>query len=221
DNQTSVEINVLQGEREMAADNKSLGRFILDGIPPASRGVPQVEVTFDIDANGILNVTAHDKATGKKQNITITGSTGLSKDEIEKMTKEAEANAEEDKKKKEGIEVKNQADTLVYTAEKSLKDAGDKVSAEVRTDVEQKLNDLKGVIQTASPEDLKTKVEALSEALQKVGAAMYQQPSSAPGGATEGQAGEQPAGEQTQDGEASKKEETVEGEVVEEDGKKE
>ncbi len=215
DNQTSVEINVLQGEREMAADNKSLGRFILDGIPPAPRGVPQVEVTFDIDANGILNVTAHDKATGKKQNITITGSTGLSKDEVEKMTKEAEAHAEEDRKKKEGIEIKNQADTLVYTAEKSLKDAGDKVSAEVRTDVEQKLNDLKGVIQTASPEDLKPKMDALSEALQKIGAAMYEKQ-----GAGGGQqaTGEQPAGEQTQDGEA-KKEEAVEGEVVEEEKK--
>ncbi|OGE29519.1 molecular chaperone DnaK [Candidatus Daviesbacteria bacterium RIFCSPHIGHO2_01_FULL_40_11] len=219
DNQTSVEINVLQGEREMASDNKSLGRFILDGIPPAPRGVPQVEVTFDIDANGILNVTAHDKATGKKQNITITGSTGLSKDEVEKMTKEAEAHAEEDRKKKEGIEIKNQADTLVYTAERSLKEAGDKISAEVRTDVEQKLNDLKSVIQTASPEDLKPKMEALSEALQKVGAAMYQS-SSAPGGATEGQAA--PDGETEKEdasSEASAKEEAVEGEVVEEEKK--
>lgn len=225
DNQTSVEINVLQGEREMAADNKSLGRFILDGIPPAPRGVPQVEVTFDIDANGILNVTAHDKATGKKQNITITGSTGLSKDEVEKMTKEAEANAEEDRKKKEAIEIKNQADTLVYTAERSLKEAGDKISAEVRTDVEQKLNDLKGVIQTASPEDLKPKMDALSEALQKVGAAMYQKPGEGGQGQT---GGEQPTGEPAPDGEAKKedssseasaKEEAVEGEVVEEEKK--
>ncbi|OGE18575.1 molecular chaperone DnaK [Candidatus Daviesbacteria bacterium RIFCSPLOWO2_01_FULL_41_32] len=219
DNQTSVEINVLQGEREMAGDNKSLGRFILDGILPAPRGVPQVEVTFDIDANGILNVTAHDKATGKKQNITITGSTGLSKDEVEKMTKEAEAHAEEDRKKKEGIEIKNQADTLVYTAEKSLKDVGDKVSAEVRTDVEQKLSDLKGVIQTASAEDLKPKMEALSEALQKVGAAMYKGTGDSGQSAAGQQAGEeQPAGEQTKDGEA-KKEEAVEGEVVEEEKK--
>ncbi|MBI2019310.1 molecular chaperone DnaK [Candidatus Daviesbacteria bacterium] len=225
DNQTSVEINVLQGEREMASDNKSLGRFILDGIPPAPRGVPQVEVTFDIDANGILNVTAHDKATGKKQNITITGSTGLSKDEVEKMTKEAEAHAEEDKKKKEEVETRNQADNLVFTAERSLKDAGDKVSPEVRTDVEQKLNDLKGIIQTASPEDLKPKMEALSEALQKVGAAMYQQQ----GQAGQGQpSGEQPAGEareepKKEDGssEASAKEEAVEGEVVEEEKKEE
>ena len=217
DNQTSVEINVLQGEREMAADNKSLGRFILDGIPPAPRGVPQVEVTFDIDANGILNVTAHDKATGKKQNITITGSTGLDKDEVEKMTKEAEAHAEEDKKRKEEIDIKNQADTLVYTAERSLKDAGDKVSQEVRTDVEQKLSDLKGVIQTASAEDLKPKMEALSEALQKVGAAMYkdqktQNNSEQPEGQT--------AGEPEKTEETPKTEEAVEGEVVEESGDK-
>ncbi|MBI2085860.1 molecular chaperone DnaK [Candidatus Daviesbacteria bacterium] len=219
DNQTSVEINVLQGEREMAADNKSLGRFILDGIPPAPRGVPQVEVTFDIDANGILNVTAHDKATGKKQNITITGSTGLNKDEVEKMTKEAEAHAEEDKKKKEGIEIKNQADTLVYTAERSLKDAGDKVSAEIRTDVEQKLSDLKSVIQTANPEDLKPKMDALSEALQKIGAAMYEKKGTGEGGqGAAGQAdGEQKAGEQKE--EAPKTEEAVEGEVVEEEKK--
>ena len=210
DNQTSVEINVLQGEREMAADNKSLGRFILDGIPPASRGVPQVEVTFDIDANGILNVTAHDKATGKKQNITITGSTGLNKDEVEKMTKEAEAHAEEDKKRKEEIDIKNQADTLVYTAERSLKDAGDKVSAEIRTDVEQKLSDLKGVIQTASPEDLKPKMEALSEALQKVGAAMYEK---TPGEQKEEAASAESSGEPKE--ETPKTEEAVEGEVVE------
>ncbi len=211
DNQTSVEINVLQGEREMAADNKSLGRFILDGIPPAPRGMPQVEVTFDIDANGILNVSAKDKATNKEQKITITGSTGLSKDEVEKMTKEAEAHAEDDKKKKEEIDTRNQADTLVYTAERSLKDAGDKISADVRTDVEQKLGDLKGVVQSASVEDLKKKMDALSESLQKIGAAMYKD---------QGQPGaEQPAGGEggeTPKEEAPKTEEAVEGEVVEE-----
>lgn len=215
DNQPSVEINVLQGEREMAADNKSLGRFILDGIPPAPRGVPQVEVTFDIDANGILNVSAKDKATGKEQKITITGSTGLDKEEAERMAKEAEAHAEEDRKKKEEIETRNQADSLVYSTERTLKDAGDKISAEVRTDVEQKLSDLKGVIQTASPEDLKVKVEALSEAAQKIGAAMYQGQSSAgsqqstENGQAEGEAGSTEGGEQ--------KEESVEGEVVEEE----
>jgi molecular chaperone DnaK len=212
DNQTSVEINVLQGEREMAADNKSLGRFILDGIPPAPRGIPQVEVTFDIDASGILNVSAKDKATGKEQKITITGSTGLSKDEVEKMTKEAEAHAEEDKKKREEIDVKNQADTLIFTAERSLKDAGEKVPADVRTDVEQKVSELKSIKDSGSVEDLKPKMEALSEALQKIGAAMYQQPG-------EGQtSGEQATGETTE--ESPKTEETpVEGEVVEEEKK--
>jgi len=216
DNQTSVEINVLQGEREMAADNKSLGRFILDGIPPSPRGVPQVEVTFDIDANGILNVSAKDKATNKEQKITITGSTGLSKEEVEKMTKEAEAHAEDDKKKKEEVEVRNQADTLIFTAERSLKDAGDKVSAEVRTDVEQKLSDLKAVVQTASIEDLKPKMESLSDALQKVGAAMYEKQSTADSQQSTDEA-------QTSEGEAASaessgepKEEAVEGEVVEE-----
>ena len=221
DNQTSVEINVLQGERPMAADNKSLGKFILDGIPPAPRGVPQVEVTFDIDANGILNVSAKDKATNKEQKITITGSTGLNKEEVEKMTKEAEAHAEEDKKKKEGIEIKNQADTLVYTAEKSLKDAGDKVPADVRTDVEQKLNDLKGVIQTASPEDLKPKMEALSEALQKIGAAMYKDKGA---GTTQNDSAgseSQNSGGSEKTEETPKTEEAVEGEVVEEEKKEE
>ena len=216
DNQPAVEINVLQGEREMASDNKTLGKFVLDGIPPAPRGVPQVEVTFDIDANGILNVSAKDKATSKEQKITITGSTGLSKEEVEKMTKEAEAHAEEDKKKKEEIEVRNTADTLVYSAEKALKDGGEKVPADVRTDVEQKLSDLKGVIQTASAEDLKPKIDALAESLQKIGSAMYGS-SSAPEGAMEGQAGstEEPKTEDSSS-EASAKEEAVEGEVVSE-----
>lgn len=220
DNQTSVEINVLQGEREMAADNKSLGRFILDGIPPSPRGVPQVEVTFDIDASGILNVSAKDKATNKEQKITITGSTGLDKTEVERMTKEAEANAEEDRKKKEEIETRNQADSLVYTAERSLKDAGDKVSAEVRTDVEQKLNDLKGVVHTASVEDLKPKMDALSEAVQKIGAAMYQQPGGEQAqGETTSEAGGESDGPKEEAGESSdNKDEAVEGEVVEESG---
>src|SRR3989338_2274899 len=174
DNQPAVEINVLQGEREMAADNKSLGRFTLDGIPPAPRGVPQVEVTFDIDANGILNVSAKDKATGKEQKITITGSTGLDKEEVEKMTKDAEANAEADKKKKEGIETKNIADSLVYQTEKTLKENGDKVSAEVRTEVEQKLNELKDALKGEDVDDIKKKGDALGEVLQKVGSAMYE-----------------------------------------------
>jgi molecular chaperone DnaK len=143
DNQTSVEIHITQGERAMAADNKSLGRFILDGIPPAPRGMPQVEVSFDIDANGILSVTAKDKATGKANSIKITASSGLSKEEVEKMKKDAEANAAEDAKKKDMIEAKNIAEQLIYTSEKSLKDAGEKVPAELRKSIEDKIADVK------------------------------------------------------------------------------
>ncbi len=211
DNQTSVEINVLQGEREMAADNKSLGRFILDGIPPAPRGVPQVEVVFDIDANGILNVSAKDKATSKEQKITITGSTGLSKDEVEKMTKEAEAHAEEDKKKKEGIEIRNIADSLVYQTEKTLKEQGDKVPAEVRTEVEQKLNELKEAMKGENTDDIKTKGDALGESLQKIGASMYGSQGEQPNTSDGGRAG----GEDSSEVGKEPKEEAVEGEVVE------
>lgn len=222
DNQTSVEINVLQGEREMATDNKSLGRFILDGIPPAPRGVPQVEVTFDIDASGILHVSAKEKATGKEQKITITGSTGLDKDEVERMTKEAESHAEEDKKKKDEIEIRNHADTLMYTAERSLKDAGDKVSEEIKKDVEEKVADLKAIKDTGTVEEIKPKMDALSDALQKVGAEMYKDQAPPTGENAEAQAeGE----EKPTDGEAGEvksenetaKEEAVEGEVVEEE----
>jgi molecular chaperone DnaK len=175
DNQTQVEINVLQGERPMAADNKSLGRFILEGIPPAPRGVPQVEVTFDIDANGILNVSAKDKATGKENKIQITGSTGLSKDEVEKMTKEAEIHAKEDEEKKGKIEARNHADSLIFTAEKSLKDAGDKVAADVKTEVEEKIKSLKDILDSGTKEELEAKTNELSESLQKVGQAAYEQ----------------------------------------------
>lgn len=174
DNQTSVEINVLQGERPMAGDNKSLGRFILSGIPPAPRGVPQVEVTFDIDASGILAVTAKDKATGKSNTIKITGSTGLSKDEVEKMRKEAEEHASEDTAKKERIESRNKADNMIYVAEKTLKDAGDKVKAEDKAAIEEKVKALKDILESGSKEDLETKTIELSDAVQKVGAAMYQ-----------------------------------------------
>lgn len=210
DNQTQVEINVLQGERPMAADNKSLGRFVLDGIPPAPRGVPQVEVEFDIDANGILNVKATDKATGKAQSIKITGSTGLTKEEVEKMTKEAEAHAAEDQEKKAKIEARNQADSLIFTAEKSLKDAGDKVPAELKTEIEGKISDLKGILDSGSKEDIEVKTKELSESLQKVGANMYQQQ-----GPQDQQAGEQPAQEANPNADGQAKEEPVEGEVVE------
>ncbi len=181
DNQTSVEIHVLQGEREMAADNKSLGRFILDGIPPSARGVPQVEVTFDIDANGILNVTAKDKATQKEQKITITGSTGLSKEEAERMASDATTHAEEDRQRKEQVEARNAADNLCYSAEKTLREAGDKVGAEIKTEVETKVKDLRAVLATGTSEELKKKTEDLGLSLQKIGQAMYGSTSSSQG----------------------------------------
>lgn len=175
DNQTSVEIHVLQGEREFAADNKTLGRFILDGIPAAPRGIPQVEVTFDIDANGIVNVKAVDKATNKEQKITITSSSGLSDAEIERMKKEAEEHAEEDKKKKEFVGAKNDADNLIYTAEKSIKDAGDKADSNLKSDVEQKIQALKEVKDKDNLEEIKSQTESLSQALQEFGKKLYEQ----------------------------------------------
>jgi len=192
DNQTSVEIHVLQGEREFAKDNKSLGHFILDGIPPAPRGVPQVEVIFDIDANGILTVKAKDKATNKENKITIQGSSNLNKDEIERMKKEAEAHAEEDRKRKETVDMRNQADTLISVSEKTLKDAGEKAKAEDKTALEEKIKALKEVKDKDDIEGLKKAMDALSEAVQKVGAAMYQGQQSAdssqqPAPGTEGQ----------------------------------
>jgi len=174
DSQPSVEINVLQGEREMASDNKTLGRFILDGIPPAPRGIPQIEVTFDLDANGILNVKAKDKATGKEQSIRIEASSGLSKEEIEKMQKEAETHAEEDKKKKEKIETKNQAESLFYQTEKMLKEAGDKIKPEDKKEIEEKLEALKKVKDTDDIDVIKKAMEELSQGAQKIGQAMYQ-----------------------------------------------
>ncbi len=175
DNQTQVEINVVQGERPMAMDNKSLGRFILDGIPPAPRGVPQVEVTFDIDASGILSVTAKDKATGKEQSIKITGSTGLTDDEIKKMTQDAEAHAEEDSKKKELIEVKNSADNLIFTAEKSMKDMEGKVEEADKKDVEEAIEALKKVKDGEDKDEIEAKTKELSEKISKVGEKMYSQ----------------------------------------------
>ncbi|OGL88861.1 molecular chaperone DnaK [Candidatus Uhrbacteria bacterium RIFCSPLOWO2_02_FULL_49_11] len=187
DGQTSVEVHVVQGERPLAHDNKSLGKFILDGIPPAPRGIPQVEVTFDIDANGILHVTAKDRATGKEQKITITASTGLTKDEIERMKKEAEAHASEDAKKKEQIELKNTADSMVYTTEKTLRDAGDKVSAEVKKGIEEKVEALKKVKDGGDTDAIKKATDALSQEIQKVGEQLYKAAAEAKGN-TEGEA---------------------------------
>lgn len=212
DNQTQVEINILQGERPMAADNKSLGRFILDGIPPAPRGVPQVEVTFDIDANGILNVTAKDKASGKEQSIKITGSTGLSKDEVEKMTKEAELHAKEDEEKKNKIEARNHADALIFTAEKALKDGGDKVAADIKAEVEEKIKALRDILDTGSKEDLEAKTKELSDSLSKIGQAAYDQGQQAQ---TEPEIESEEKEGQTADKEKKDKDKPVEGEVVE------
>ncbi|MBI2640976.1 molecular chaperone DnaK [Candidatus Roizmanbacteria bacterium] len=180
DNQTQVEVHILQGERPLARDNKSLGRFILDGIPPAPRGVPQIEVSFDIDANGILTVTAKDKATGKSQAIKITGSTGLTKDEVEKMREEADKHADEDKKEKERIEARNKADNMIYVAEKSLKDAGDKVPKDIKEEVEKKMKSLKDILDKGTQEDLEEKTKDLSDSLQKIGQQMYGKPGQQP-----------------------------------------
>src|SRR3989339_227579 len=174
DNQNTVEIHILQGEREIAEGNKTLGRFILSGIPPAPRGIPQVEVKFDIDANGLLNVSATDKATGKSQNITITASTGLSDEEVNRMKKEAEEHAEEDKKRKEHVEHQNLANTMIYTAEKMLQDAGEKISAEERKEVEEKIEALRLVKDGEDHEAIQKAADTLSTAAQKVGAKMYQ-----------------------------------------------
>ncbi len=173
DNQTSVEIHILQGERSMASDNKTLARFILDGIPPSPRGLPQVEVSFDIDANGILSVSAKDKASGKSQSIRIEASTQLSKDEVEKLKTEAVAHAEDDKKKKELAEVRNQAEQTIYLAEKSLKDAGEKVSQEIKDAVNQKIEKLKLLKDSEDIEAIKSAISELSSELQKIGQAMY------------------------------------------------
>ena len=173
DSQTSVEVHVLQGERPMAQDNKSLGRFMLDGMPPSPRGIPQIEVTFDIDANGILNVTAKDKATQKEQSIRIEGSTGISKEEVEKMKKEAEVHAEEDKKKQGLIEAKNMAENLIYTTEKTIRDAGDKVQADAKKEIEEKLEALKKVKEGDNIEEIQQKTTDLSQSIQKVGAELY------------------------------------------------
>jgi len=175
DNQPSVEIHVLQGERPMAADNRTLGRFMLDGILPAPRGVPQIEVSFDIDANGILNVKAHDKGTGREQKITITVSSGLSKEEVEKMQREAEQYAAEDAKRREEVETRNAADTLAYTAEKTLREQKDKIPSDLNQEVETKVQAVRSALQGTDINAIRQATQELNEAMQKVGAAIYQQ----------------------------------------------
>ncbi len=189
DGQTNVEIHVLQGEREMAADNKSLGTFRLDGIPPAPRGVPQIEVTFDIDANGILSVSAREKATGKQQSITITGASTLDKSEVERMVKEAERNAEEDRRRRERVDTKNTADSVAYQAEKQLKDLGDKVPAADRSRLEGLIRDLRGAMEREDYDRMKSLCNDIQQALMQIGSAVYSQATST-GTSSDGKGGE-------------------------------
>jgi molecular chaperone DnaK len=200
DNQPSVEIHVVQGERPMAADNRTLGRFMLDGIAPAPRGVPQIEVTFEIDANGILNVSARDKGTGKEQKITITASSGLDKSEVEKMRREAEQHASEDAKRKEEVEARNSADNMAYTAEKTLREYGDKIPADVKQEIEGKVAGVRSALQGQDINAIKSSMQDLSQAMQKVGASVY------------GQQGQQPPPSGGEGGEGG---ETVEGDFRE------
>jgi molecular chaperone DnaK len=188
DGQTSVEVNVLQGEREMARDNRSLGKFILDGIPPAPRGVPQVEVTFDIDANGIVNVRARDKGTGREQHITIQASSGLAKDQIEKMVRDAESHAEEDRRRREEVEARNEADNAAYTAEKTLRDLADKVPADLKTEAETRISDVRAALATEDVERIKSARDALQSAMFKISESIYSAAgaSSADGASAEG-----------------------------------
>ncbi len=221
DNQPSVEIHVLQGEREVASGNKTLGRFILDGIPPAPRGIPQVEVEFDIDANGILNVTAKDKATGKSQSIKIEASSGLSKEEIEKMTKDAEMHAEEDKQKKELVEARNMADTLVYSTEKAMRDAGDKLTEDEKKPVQEAIEELNKVKNGEDLSAIKAKSETLSQAAQKIGEKLYAAASASPADGSASPAGEQPQADGAESASSADgvKDAEVEGEKKEEEKK--
>jgi len=213
DSQPAVEIHILQGEREMAQDNKTLGRFILDGIPPAPRGVPQIEVTFSIDANGILNVKAVDLATKKEQKITITASTGLKEEEIDEMVKEAEKYAEDDKKKRERAEVRNNADTLCFSVEKLIKENKDKIDEKQKEEMEKLAEELKKLIEKDdfNKEEVEKKTEELSEKMQEIGKKMYEQASKEESSkAKEEKKGEKKEGEE-------KEEEVKEGEVVDEE----
>jgi molecular chaperone DnaK len=208
DNQNSVEIHVLQGEREMSADNKSLGRFVLDGIPPAPRGIPQIEVTFNLDANGILNVTAKDKGTGKEQSITISGSGNLNKDEVEKAAKEAEVHAEEDKKKRESAETRNQLENAIYQADKMKSDYKDKLSEEDIKTLDEAITEAKGKVESTEKDVLEAAVKALSEKIMPIGAKMY-----------ESAKAEEPKAESEKPKADGEKDDVVEGEVVDDDKK--
>jgi molecular chaperone DnaK len=208
DNQTSVEVHVLQGEREMARDNRTLGRFHLDGIPPAPRGMPQIEVTYDLDANGILNVKAQDKGTGREQSVTITASSTLGKEEVERMVKEAEAHSAEDRAKREEVELRNQADHMIHQAEKVIKDNADKIPADVKTEVEAKLESLKTAAKGSDTKALQREMDEFNESLQKIGEHIYQQAGSTASAAPQDG---QPAAE------GSPKTEDKEGEVVDAD----
>ncbi|MBQ3919941.1 MAG: Hsp70 family protein, partial [Oscillospiraceae bacterium] len=174
DNQTAVDINVLQGEREFAKDNKQLGMFRLDGIAPAPRGVPQIEVTFDIDSNGIVHVSAKDLGTGKEQNITIQSSTNMSKEDIDKAVQDAERYAEEDKKRKEEVDIKNQAESLVFQSEKAIKDFGDKVSESEKAPIQAKIDELKKAIESGNTADMKAKTDELQQAVYELSSKVYQ-----------------------------------------------
>jgi molecular chaperone DnaK len=211
DSQTSVEVHVQQGERPLARDNRTLGRFQLAGIPPAPRGVPQVEVTFDLDANGIVNVSAKDKATGKEQKITITSSSGLSKEEVDRMMREAEAHADDDRRKKEEIELRNQGDQAVYGAEAFLKETGDKLSADSRSGIDQAVAALKGALDRGEAEGITHALSELTAAQHKAAEAMYR---SAAGAA---QPGDAPGGERPEPGaEGPPKDGVIDAEVVDE-----
>ena len=217
DSQTSVEIHVLQGERPMASDNKTLGRFILDGIPPAPRGVPQVEVSFDIDANGILNVKAVDKASDKEQHITITASSSLSEEEIEKMKKEAEEHAQDDKKKKEQIDIKNQADAVVFSSEKMIKESGEKMKPEDKTELEAKVENLKKVKDSDNIEEIKKALEEVNTVAQKIGTTMYSQAASTDASASQaGRSEQSESGDESSSAKASE-DKSVEGEIVDDE----
>jgi molecular chaperone DnaK len=212
DGQTSVEVHVQQGERPMARDNRTLGKFHLDGLPPAPRGVPQIEVTFDIDANGIVNVHAKDKGTGKEQKITITASSGLSKEEVDRMMKDAEAHAAEDKSRKEEVETRNRADQAVYAAEKFVKESGEKLRPEDRLSIESATNDLKKALENNDAKGISRTLEALMQAQQKAAEQLYQGGGGAPGGGPD----QGPAGSAGAGGGHGHGDDVIDAEVVEE-----